>query len=144
MKHFQQFIILNLLLYNIEAYPPSSPLRFKPDGTFKILQFTDLHFGSYDSEDMLTTQVMETLLDIEEPDLVIMTVQEKNYYHSLYKGDSVSGYAWDQHTRGWTASQWQKVTKPLMERSILWAFAPGNHDREVRIYQDEAEQSSFA
>jgi hypothetical protein len=47
----------------------------------------------------------------------------------------VSGYAWDQHTRGWTAGQWQRLIQPMKERGILWAFAPGNHDREVRIRQ---------
>lgn len=32
-------------------------LRFKPDGTFKILQFTDLHLGEDQAKDNATLQV---------------------------------------------------------------------------------------
>jgi hypothetical protein len=80
MNHLQTFIILNLVLRisNIEAFTLSSPLRYRADGTFKIVQFTDLHFGSREIEDSLSITVMETVLDTEKPDLVIMTVSSSN------------------------------------------------------------------
>ncbi len=40
------------------SYPFSNaPLRFRHDGTFKIVQFTDLHFGQDEMDDNKTLQV---------------------------------------------------------------------------------------
>ena len=47
----------------------------------KILQMTDLHYGEGNARDQLNIAIQESLLDLEKPDLVIIT------------GDVVSGYA---------------------------------------------------
>lgn len=38
------------------ATPPLQ-LRFRPDGTFKIIQLTDLHYGEHPEKDVNTTRV---------------------------------------------------------------------------------------
>ena len=49
-------------------------LNFKNDGTFKIAQFTDAHYGeSYDKDILSAASIYRTVLEIEEPDLVALT-----------------------------------------------------------------------
>ena len=73
--------------------PPSSPLaspslKFRADGTFKFVHLTDLHFttgasASYSDiteaealwpcSDLNTTELIDEMLDLEDPDLVVFT-----------------------------------------------------------------------
>lgn len=46
-------------------------------------QFTDLHYGENDAWDQLTQDIQTKILEIEKPDLVVLT------------GDCISGYAWN-------------------------------------------------
>ena len=48
-------------------------LRFRDDGTFKIVQFTDMHWHNGDPDDLQTRALMERVLDAERPDLVLLT-----------------------------------------------------------------------
>ncbi len=51
----------------------SRQLSFRPDGTFTIVQFTDLHWKNGEPEDHRTRALMELTLDAEKPDLVVFT-----------------------------------------------------------------------
>jgi len=94
----------------------TQPLKFREDGTFRIVQFTDLHYGDPNPQvDQNSSMVQMTVLQAELPDLVIMT------------GDSVSGWEWDG-TSGWFAKNWERITAPMIKMGIPWAFAIGNHD----------------
>jgi len=95
-------------------------LRFNKNGTFKILQFTDLHYGEAQNNDFNSAKVQETILKLENPDVVIMT------------GDSVSGYAWNK-SQGWFADRWNDLTIPMRKLGIRWGFVCGNHDREADL-----------
>ncbi|MBR0321079.1 MAG: metallophosphoesterase, partial [Bacteroidales bacterium] len=55
------------------ADKPVQKFRFRPDGKFKVLQFTDTHYiaGNPKSERALKNVIQ--MLDIEKPDLVIHT-----------------------------------------------------------------------
>ena len=57
-------------------------------GRFKILQITDLNYGYNELNDIKTTEIVYNLIDMERPDLVVLT------------GDIVKGDAWDK-TLGW-------------------------------------------
>ncbi|ELR22873.1 Ser/Thr phosphatase family superfamily protein [Acanthamoeba castellanii str. Neff] len=92
------------------------PLKFRPDGTFRIVQFTDLHYGEAAEFDVNSARVQTTILKMERPDLVVMT------------GDSVSGYAWNGKVRPWFPLRWDQLTAPMKSLGIRWAFAVGNHD----------------
>ncbi len=48
-------------------------LRFRPDGTFRILQLTDMHFRYLTGRNVTTLALIRTLLEREQPDLVALT-----------------------------------------------------------------------
>ena len=85
-------------------------LKFNQDGSFKIVQFTDMHFHYNSTKSTVVLEMMNEVLDSEKPDLVIFT------------GDIV--------TKRPLQKGWAKVTEPLVKRSIPWAVTIGNHDDE--------------
>jgi len=94
-------------------------LSFSKDGKFKIVQFTDTHYGELEAhgdggtpeekaryiaikrDGVLAT--MHRVLDAEKPDLVILT------------GDHA----------------WRNLVAPMINREIPWAVVMGNHDYEA-------------
>lgn len=99
-------------------------LKFHPDGSFKVVQFTDTQDGP--DLDPRTTAAMNKILDAEKPDLVIIT------------GDCVDT------GRCGTVDELKKaidaIGKPMELRRIPWAVTFGNHDRDnlskIGISQD--------
>lgn len=81
-----------------------------------MVQFTDIHFGEGDDKDKAAHDLMSLILDLEDPDLVIVT------------GDAVSGYAWDGKESEWFEKTYANFTKALIEKGKHWAFTAGNHD----------------
>lgn len=81
-------------------------LRFRPDGTFKILQFTDTHWSGTPATSN-TMSMIRNLLDQEKPDLVVLT------------GDVVELDP---------PSAWPDMAAPMIERQIPWGVIAGNHD----------------
>eukprot|EP01102_Stenamoeba_stenopodia_P020743 TRINITY_DN8201_c0_g1_i1.p1 TRINITY_DN8201_c0_g1~~TRINITY_DN8201_c0_g1_i1.p1 ORF type:complete len:384 (+),score=63.09 TRINITY_DN8201_c0_g1_i1:36-1154(+) len=98
--------------------PTKPTLRFRPDGTFKILQLTDLHFGEAEDtlwgpqQDVNSTRVMRTVLSIEEPDFVILT-------GDLITGNNIVNNA---------TAYWKMIMDVITEFNIPWAITFGNHD----------------
>jgi 3',5'-cyclic AMP phosphodiesterase CpdA len=83
-------------------------LKFKCDGTFKIVQFSDTHYKWGKKKSNRAVECIIDIVDREDPDLVIFT------------GDQV--YA-DGVANALTA-----LTQPLVERGIAFASVFGNHD----------------
>jgi hypothetical protein len=88
-------------------------LKFRTDGTFTIVQFTDTHFENGDAQDARTSALMSQVLDAEQPDLVIFT------------GDVIGG----ENARD-PASAWHMAAAPLVDRGLPWCAVFGNHDDE--------------
>ncbi len=88
-------------------------LRFGPDETFKLVQFTDLHWTNGSPDDLRTRRLMEATLDAEKPALVVLT------------GDVIEGAKCDA-----PAWSWRQAVAPMEERAIPWAAVYGNHDDE--------------
>ncbi len=88
-------------------------LRFRQDGTFTIVQFTDLHVQNGEPQDKQTAALMAEVLDAEQPDLVVLT------------GDVISGKKSKD-----PAASWQIAVAPIIERELPWAAVFGNHDDE--------------
>jgi len=106
-------VILFLALIAVgEDTSGSIALRFKEDGTFRIVQFADVHWTWGFGDDRKTGRLMRAVLDAEKPDLVVFT------------GDNMtSGTLLPYRAL-------RQVTEPCVERKIPWAAAFGNHDDE--------------
>lgn len=88
-------------------------LRFRPDGTFRIVQFTD----TQDDQDMdpRTVRLLEAVLDDQRPDLVVFT------------GDNVrAGPRTAEEV--WAAID--HIAGPVEDRAIPWLVTFGNHDED--------------
>ncbi|MDI9603988.1 MAG: metallophosphoesterase family protein [Bacteroidota bacterium] len=91
-------------------------LSFNEDGTFKIVQFTDMHYRHGDARSDTTLLLIDRVLDAEKPDLVV------------YTGDIVTGPVQEG---------WNRVTAPTIEREIPFIVTLGNHDHEYGVTRDE-------
>ncbi|UKS29315.1 metallophosphoesterase family protein [Paenibacillus sp. HWE-109] len=90
-------------------------LRFRADGTFKIVQFTDVEFSDSQADDEIKMRaMMQRILQSEKPDLVV------------YTGDVIaSGGSSD-------VTQLFRNAVALPEQmEIPWAVVFGNHDSET-------------
>lgn len=85
-------------------------LFFKNDGTFKILQFTDIHYCDDNDKDHLTGRLMSQIIEQENPDFIIVT------------GDTVYGKS--------NAKLLEKALSPIIEAGVPWSYTFGNHDTE--------------
>ena len=80
---------VSLLLLSRLCVTSATDLRFSGQGSFKVLQLTDLHYSADLEDDNLSDAVQSKLLAIEKPDLVV------------FSGDMVSGYLWNDSGAGW-------------------------------------------
>ncbi|CAG9332305.1 unnamed protein product [Blepharisma stoltei] len=88
--------------------------------SFKIVQFTDLHYGEGDTQNKQNMKLQSTILGFEKPDMVVIT------------GDMVSGYSWNGEL-GWYKEYHKMVIQPMKDHNIPWAIALGNHDIEADL-----------
>lgn len=95
-------------------------LCFREDGTFTIVQLTDLHWHNGEGDDRLTRRLTELVLDTEAPDLVVLT------------GDIIAGAGCLD-----PAESWRQVVVPVERRGIPWAAVFGNHDDEGSLNRHE-------
>jgi hypothetical protein len=95
-------------------------LRFRNDGSFTIVQFTDTHFCNGEKEDIRTVALMSQILDEEQPDLVIFT------------GDVIGG-----HSAKSPEATWCMAAAPLIARRLPWCAVFGNHDDECGLSRKE-------
>ncbi|CAN8285969.1 unnamed protein product [Cochlearia groenlandica] len=122
-------IILSLCFSSVSAYPyGKSPLRFSPDGRFKILQISDMHYGvGIDSKcadvlpeerpycsDLNTTSFLQRTIASEKPDLIV------------FSGDNVYGLCETKDA----AKSMKLAFAPAIESGIPWVAILGNHDQE--------------
>ncbi|KAK4414848.1 putative inactive purple acid phosphatase 28 [Sesamum alatum] len=110
------------------------PLRFRADGTFKILQVADMHFGNgkltrcrdvLESEfeycsDLNTTRFLEKMIQLENPDFVAFT------------GDNIFGSSASD-----AAESLLQAFGPVMKSGTPWAAVLGNHDQESTMTREE-------
>ncbi|MBQ5968482.1 MAG: metallophosphoesterase family protein [Clostridia bacterium] len=100
------------------AQDASAALRFRADGTFKIMLFADAHDD--DVMEPTTTALMEEALDRCRPDLVI------------YLGDNTCVRGYDKQVQAIDA-----LTRPVRDRGIPFAMVFGNHDDEFGMTREE-------
>lgn len=107
MKKGLFFMVLLLLCAGIAS--ARQPLRFK-DGKFKMVQFTDIHWDPKSAGCEATEHTIKSVLEIEKPDLAILT------------GDIVTS---DPALEGW-----KSIIRIFEEEKMRFDVTMGNHDAE--------------
>ena len=88
---------------NLRGSTDSAPrLQFRADGSFQIVQFTDLHYGESASKDSMSNSVQQTVLRFEA----------KQTDFVAFSGDMISGYAWDK-SEGWYERNYRNVISTI-------------------------------
>ncbi|WCF07408.1 metallophosphoesterase family protein [Paenibacillus thiaminolyticus] len=99
----------------------SIPPQFRPDGTFTIVQFTDLHVGGGRTElDARTLALTERIIERERPDLAV------------YSGDMLYG----KETAEPVATL-RRIVEAAERREVPFAVIFGNHDAEGGATREE-------
>jgi predicted MPP superfamily phosphohydrolase len=88
-------------------------LKFNQKGTFRIAQFTDLHFQYNSAISDSTLALMRSVIVSEKPDLVVLT------------GDIVTS----KHTR----KAWSSLAQTFIDAKVPWTIVLGNHDIEYDL-----------
>ena len=109
---------LGLLILGVCFMNAQKPeLKFGTDKTFKIVQFTDVHWIYNDSRSDIAGERMNEVLDAEKPDFVI------------YTGDIIFGKP--------AKESLLKALEPVITRKIPFAVTWGNHDDEQGMSRKE-------
>lgn len=95
-------------------------LRFREDGSFKIVQFTDPEFSSYEAEEQRMEAMMLDILKDEQPDLVV------------YTGDIIASAG---HPNPVVA--FRRACSVPESLNIPWAAVFGNHDTEGTVTREQ-------
>jgi HAD superfamily hydrolase (TIGR01509 family) len=105
---------LQLLDYVI-AYEPAYRFNYQKDGSFKVLQFTDLHLMDNDN-DIKTKKLLDKLIKRVSPDLICFTG--------------------DQTMSDKAPMLYQKLAAWIEVHSIPWTYVFGNHDTDFNVTYD--------
>jgi 3',5'-cyclic AMP phosphodiesterase CpdA len=107
-------LVLLVLALIHPAWAAKPELRCRPDGTFTVVMFSDLHHGKM--IDPRTATAMGKVLEQEKPDFVVVG------------GDCLAGGLCD--TVQDVKNAIRAVGEPMEQRTIPWAIVFGNHDQE--------------
>ncbi len=110
------FTLFFLLTLFVSTFGQEAILQFNKKGTFKIVQFTDLHFDLRTEKHLQTLETMRAVLKKEQPDFVILT------------GDLI----WSEPAK----ITLLELTKPVVEAEVPWTVAFGNHDVEFDMTKE--------
>jgi len=118
---FQPFQRNNIAGYG-ERYPIVNtgviPMPLREDGTFTILQFTDLHLVNTRGPDARTLRDMEAAIARVQPDLVVIT------------GDVINGRGAQAFVLVDRAAALQALIDMFARHNQPWAMVPGNNDHD--------------
>jgi 3',5'-cyclic AMP phosphodiesterase CpdA len=109
VKTILVFVFLAVFAFSAVAQGKNK-LYFNSGGTFKIAQFTDIHYKPGVLESEPSIELIKYILETEQPDLVAFT------------GDIVTGRP--------AVDGWKAVLSPVIEAGIPFAVTLGNHDDE--------------
>lgn len=104
--------------------PQGDQIRFRSDGSFTIVVFTDLHYGEGEDLDSKNDALQQTILDIEQPDFIV------------YLGDIVSGWRGGSR-KGWMERKMKQMLSYPNEQGYKHAMLLGNHDDEADLTRTE-------
>lgn len=108
-------LVLLISGFSVEAQKPV--LKFNADKEFKVVQFTDLHLKYQDPASGIAFERVNQVLDIEKPDLVVLTGD------IIYSKPAVENL--------------QSILKVLSDRKQPFSIIFGNHDDEFEASREE-------
>jgi hypothetical protein len=111
MKHTFLLILAAVGLAACQPATNNIQLKYRADGTFKIAQFTDMHFIDGSPNSAKTEATIKYVLETEEPDVAILT------------GDQVI----DRPSK----NVWPEIARIFEEARMPFAVVFGNHDAET-------------
>lgn len=119
------FLLFGWLFALVATAGARPTLQLKPDGTFRIALFCDMHFGEdVNVKDNKSANFERHIIELESPDLVVID------------GDASSNYAapkscqiLDMSCKSWFEKNWVRFTEPLETAGVPYAYTLGNHDR---------------
>lgn len=85
-------------------------LYFKNDGTFRLMQLTDVHYHGANEKGLRTLALMREMIAAEKPDLIMIT-------GDLFGSENVLDLV-------------DEAIAPIVEAGVPWSFTFGNHDVE--------------
>lgn len=94
----------------------TTPLQFNEDGKFKICMFNDLQDKG--TPDPRTIELVEAVLDQEQPDLVVIAGDTINDVYPSATPESV-------------AATYKNLLSPISDRNIPFLVTFGNHDHDI-------------
>lgn len=97
-------------------------LSFRPDGTFTMVQFTDMHIkdGFEADKDIQTLGLMQQIIRDQKPDLIVLT------------GDVISSYDVEDQE-----GTFRRAIAGIVQSGIPFAVIYGNHDSEKGITRQQ-------
>lgn len=100
-------------------------LKFREDGTFKMLQLTDLHVSGDDNhpDDAKTLSLIDETIQVEKPDLLV------------YSGDVI----WSEGIKD-PAKSFRRVLVEGAKWNIPFAIIYGNHDTEETVTRHDLQE----
>ncbi|WJX28257.1 putative inactive purple acid phosphatase 28 [Trifolium repens] len=112
---------------------PELPLRFRSDGTFKILQVADMHYGNgiMRCRDVLASE-FEFCSDLNTTRFLKRVIEDENPDFIAFTGDNIFGSSSPD-----AAESMFKAFGPAMESGLPWAAILGNHDQESTLNREE-------
>ena len=108
-------LIMALMLLSVSSN--AQKLVFNNNQSFKIVQFTDMHYEHGNPKSDTTLLTYKRVLDTEKPDLIVFT------------GDIVTAQP--------VVEGWDAITKYVIDRKIPFAVTFGNHDDEHGVTRSE-------
>lgn len=92
-------------------------LKFRSDGTFKIVQITDMHIDLQEGQSDVCFQLIKDAVERENPDLIVFT------------GDLITEYHPEK--------TWRYFVEQVEKENVYWTMIFGNHDHEQGMTHEE-------
>ncbi|MBQ4350642.1 MAG: metallophosphoesterase family protein [Clostridia bacterium] len=102
------------------------PLRFREDGSFRVLMVSDIH-GGVGYNKTKTVAALDGLIEAEDPDLVV------------FGGDTAGPGVIHISNVPELREMLDGLAAPMEERGIPWCHVFGNHDDNYGLPNEEAE-----
>lgn len=110
---FAALTVSGSILASAEEAPTKPTLKFRPDGTFKIVMFSDVQDDV--PIDPRTIDAINKILDYEKPDFVMLAGDNST-------GGIRNANAFKEYVK--------QMVAPMETRKIPWAHVYGNHDED--------------